>query len=266
MDKSIFKNCPHYHKMIILRCIDIKKDRMIPKKKETKMLIKEIQEELFSLQDEKYRGFQAKLIPTVDPGTVIGVRTPALRAYAKKLVRRDDITEFLRDLPHSYFDENQLHAFIISEIKDFERCIDETCRFLPYVDNWATCDQMSPRIFKKHHRKLPEHIRKWMASDKTYTIRFGIGMLMEHFLDEDFEPEYLDMVADIRSEEYYVNMMVAWYFATALAKQYEAALPYIEGHRLSDQAHNKAIQKSVESYRISPEQKDYLKTLKVKKR
>lgn len=228
------------------------------------MSVDEIRKELFELQDQKYRDFQSKLIPTVDPDTVIGVRTPELRKYAKKLAKQDDITEFLNDLPHHYFDENQLHAFIVSERKDYEQCINEVCRFLPFVDNWATCDQMSPKVFKKHRQKLLEYIKEWIGSGETYTIRFAIGMLMEHFLEEDFDPAYLELVTDVRTEEYYVNMMIAWYFATALAKQYKAVLPFIENHRLDTWTHNKAIQKSVESYRITAEQKEYLKSLKVK--
>lgn len=228
------------------------------------MSVDEIRKELFELQDQKYRDFQSKLIPTVDPDTVIGVRTPELRKYAKKLAKQEDITEFLNDLPHHYFDENQLHAFIVSERKDYEQCINEVCRFLPFVDNWATCDQMSPKVFKKHRQKLLEYIKEWIGSGETYTIRFAIGMLMEHFLEEDFDPAYLELVTDVRTEEYYVNMMIAWYFATALAKQYKAVLPFIENHRLDTWTHNKAIQKSVESYRITAEQKEYLKSLKVK--
>lgn len=228
------------------------------------MLIDDIRKELFELQDQKYRDFQGKLIPTVGIDTVIGVRTPELRRYAKQLAGREDLAEFLYDLPHQYFDENQLHAFLISGMKDFERCIEEVCRFLPFVDNWATCDQMSPKIFKKNRAKLLAYIGEWMTSGETYTIRFAIGMLMEHFLDEDFDIAYPEMVAHVRSEEYYVNMMIAWYFATALAKQYEAVLPFIEERRLDPWTHNKAIQKSVESYRITAEQKAYLKSLKVK--
>ena len=225
----------------------------------------EIRTQLFEMQDIKYRDFQSKLIPTVDKENVIGVRTPLLRKYAKKLVKENGFEDFLKDIPHKYFDENQMHAFLISEIKDFERCMDEVESFLPYVDNWATCDQLSPKIFKKHREELLVHIKKWMASDRTYTIRFGMGMLMQHFLDEDFDPEYPKMVAAIRSQEYYVNMMIAWYFATALAKQYDEVLPYIEGRNLDDWTHNKAIQKSVESYRITDEQKGYLKSLKIKR-
>lgn len=221
-----------------------------------------IREELFRLQDTKYRDFQSKLIPTVDVSRVIGVRTPKLRAFAKRKIKEPDVNEFLTLLPHEYFDENQLHAFIISEMKDFEHAIRATETFLPYVDNWATCDQMSPKVFKKHRADLIVYIERWVNSKETYTARFGIGMLMEHFLDEDFEPGYLEMAAAVRSEEYYVNMMLAWYFATALAKQYEPTLPILQEKRLDVWTHNKAIQKALESYRITKEQKEYLKTLK----
>lgn len=226
------------------------------------MLVDEIREELFKLQDVGYRDFQSKLIPNVNPDSVIGVRTPALRKYAKELAKREDIGEFLDDLPHKYFDEKQLHAFVLSVMKDYGECMSRVNVFLPYVDNWATCDQMSPKIFKKHRPELLEEIDNWLTSTETYTIRFGIGMLMEHFLDEDFKPDYLEQVAKVGSEEYYVNMMIAWYFATALAKQWDATVPYIENHKLEKWTHNKAIQKSVESYRITPEQKVYLKSLK----
>ena len=229
------------------------------------MISEDIRNELFRLQDVKYRDFQSKLIPNLNPDTMIGVRTPQLRMYAKLLVKQERIRDFLKDLPHSYFDENQLHAFIISEMKDYEQCMEELIRFLPFVDNWATCDQMSPRVFKKHRSELPEQIKLWLRSDRTYTVRFGIKMLMEHFLDEDFDPLYPEMVSEIRSGEYYINMMIAWYFATALAKQYDSILPYIQNQRLDVWVHNKAIQKSVESYRITPEQKEYLKTLKIRK-
>ncbi|MBQ6438798.1 MAG: DNA alkylation repair protein [Mogibacterium sp.] len=219
---------------------------------------------LFELQDEKYREFQVKLIPTIDPGTVIGVRTPELRKLAKELAKRDDIDSFLNELPHDYFDENQLHAFILSGMKDYERCMAGVCSFLPYVDNWATCDQMSPKVFGKNRDDLLIHIKEWIQSDKTYTIRFAVGMLMEHFLGDDYDLSYPEMVASIRSDEYYVNMMRAWYFATALAKQYDSIITFIEEKKLDRWTHNKAIQKSVESYRITPEQKVYLKSLKVR--
>ena len=226
------------------------------------MITEEIREELFRLQDSKYREFQIKLIPNVAPDSVIGVRTPALRKYAKELAKREEIREFLSDVPHQYFDENQLHAFIISQLKDFRSCMEYVRAFLPYVDNWATCDQMSPKVFGKNKGDLLLQIREWIGSGDTYTVRFGIGMLMQYFLDEDFAPEYPELVAQIRSEEYYVNMMKAWYFATALAKQYETVLPFIEERRLDDWTHRKSIQKAVESYRITEEQKKYLKTLK----
>ncbi len=228
------------------------------------MINQDIQKELFSLQDVKYRDFQAKLMPTLAPEKMIGVRTPELRKLAKKLAKEPDIDLFLDTLPHDYFDENQLHAFIISEMKDYDKCLERLNEFLPYVDNWATCDQMSPKIFKKHKMELVQQIEEWIESDYTYTVRFAIGMLMEHFLDDEFDIVYTDMVADVHSEEYYINMMIAWYFATALAKQYDAIVPYLLEQRLDTWTHNKAIQKAVESYRITPEQKKYLKTLKIK--
>ena len=226
----------------------------------------EIAEELFRLRDEKYAAMQVKIIPTVEPERIIGVRTPELRAFAKELSKDPEISDFLAALPHRFFDEDQLHAFVISLEKDFDRCVAETEAFLPFMDNWATCDQLSPKAFKKEPEKLLPYIRKWIGSDRTYTVRFAIGMLMQHFLDEGFRTEYADMVAEVRSDEYYINMMIAWYFATALAKQYDTILPYLEEKRLDDWTHNKAIQKSVESYRITPEQKAYLKTLKVRRR
>jgi hypothetical protein len=229
------------------------------------MILDEIRNELFKMQDIVYRDFNSKLIPTVDKSLFIGVRTPELRKYAKQLAKREDIEEFLHSLPHKYFDENQLHAFIVSEIKDFKSCVDKVNEFLPYVDNWATCDQLSPKVFKKYHKELITYIKEWLESDKVYTVRFGIGMLMEHFLDEDFDIIYTETVSNIRSDEYYVNMMIAWYFATALAKRYESILPFIENRRLEIWTHNKAIQKAVESYRISTDRKTYLKELKVKK-
>ena len=227
------------------------------------MITEEIRQSLFELQDIKYRDFQAKLIPGKDTETMIGVRTPELRKLAKQMLKREDIGEFLRDLPHRYFDEDQLHAFIVSGIKEYGKCMEELMRFLPFVDNWATCDQMSPGVFKKRKPELLAEIREWLGSEHTYTVRYGIGMLMQHFLDEDFDPAYPELVAGVHSEEYYVNMMIAWYFATALAKQYDAVLPFIEGRRLDPWTHNKTIRKAVESYRISDEQKEYLRSLKV---
>lgn len=224
----------------------------------------EIVAELFQLRDQDYAMMQAKIIPTVPAERIIGVRTPALRAFARRLYKDSGTGEFLSSLPHRYFDEDQLHAFVISLEKDFDKCAVEVEAFLPYIDNWATCDQLSPISFKKEPERLLPYIEKWIKSDKTYRIRFAIGMLMQHFLDERFDTKYADMVAAVKSEEYYVNMMIAWYFATALAKQYEAVLPYLEEKRLDDWTHNKAIRKSVESFRIAAEQKEYLKTLKVR--
>lgn len=228
------------------------------------MITDDIRKELKKLQDKGYREMQVTIIPTVDAESIIGVRTPALRQLAKEISKREDISEFLSDLPHKFFEENQLHAFILSGMKDAESCIRLVDEFLPYVDNWATCDQMSPKVFKKHKQLLLKYVDQWIKSDHTYVKRFAIGMLMEHFLDEDFKTSYLTKVSKIRSEEYYVNMMIAWYFATALAKQYEDTLPFIEKQKLDKWTHNKSIQKAVESYRITPEQKEYLKTLKRK--
>ena len=228
------------------------------------MLKDEIRQELFRLQDTDYRRFQLPLIPTIDPESVIGVRTPALRKFAKELAKRSDIESFLKDLPHRYFDENQLHAFLLSGQKDFQTCVENVDTFLPYVDNWATCDQLSPKVFQKHKSELLNYILTWLKTGKTYTVRFAIGMLMQHYLEEDFDTSYPELISQIRSEEYYVNMMIAWYFATALAKQYDAVLPYLEENKLALWTHNKTIQKAVESYRITPEQKAYLKTLKWK--
>ena len=228
------------------------------------MIKDDIRRELYALQDIEYKKLQERIINTVPEDSVIGVRTPELRRLAKEFSKRDDIGEFLSDLPHEFFDEDQLHAFIISGMKDYDRCMEELERFLPYVNNWATCDQMSPKVFKKHKKDLLEQVKEWIGSDRTYVIRFGIVMLMEHFLDEDFDVKYPKAVAKIRSDEYYVNMVIAWYFATALAKQYDAAIPFIEKRSLDTWTHNKTIQKAVESFRITPEQKEYLKSLKIK--
>lgn len=223
-----------------------------------------VTERLFALADEGYREFNSSLIPTLDKSGFIGVRTPALRALAKELYGTGEYAEFLRELPHRYFDENQLHAFVVSLIRDYGECVAAVDEFLPYVDNWATCDQLSPKVFRKHRGELLPHICRWLASDHPYTIRFGMEMLMSHFLDEDFDSAYPRMVAAVRSEDYYVKMMAAWYFATALAKQYDAVFPYIAEYRLEKWTHNKAIQKAVESYRITPEQKEILKKYRIK--
>lgn len=224
---------------------------------------KSVQAQLFRRQDLNYRDFQCKLMPTVDPRTVIGVRTPELRKFAKAFARTPEAAEFLQILPHKYYEENNLHGFLIEAIKDYDQAVAALDAFLPYVDNWATCDLMRPKVFSKHLTELREQVRTWMASDQTYTVRFGIEMLMTFFLDEQFQPEYLEWVAGVRSGEYYVNMMVAWYFATALAKQYDAALPYLTERRLEPWTHNKAIQKAIESYRIADEKKAYLRSLKL---
>ena len=230
---------------------------------------------LFAMQDVKYRDFQSKLIPNVPPDLFIGIRTPDLRKYARELykeekdpaagsIRQDSFLEaFLEDLPHQYFDENQLHAFVISEEKNFDVCIARIERFLPFADNWATCDQLSPKVFKKNRDALLPCLKKWISSDHTYTVRFAIGMLMQHYLDDAFDPSYPELIASVQSEEYYVRMMIAWYFATALAKQYDAVLPFLEERRLDPWTHNRTIQKAVESYRITPEQKTYLRSLKI---
>ena len=223
-----------------------------------------VQSRLFALQDLKYRDFQCKLMPTVDPDTVIGVRTPELRKLAHAFSKEPEAANFLQNLPHKYYEENNLHGLLIEGMKDYDQVISALDTFLPYVDNWATCDLMRPKIFRKHLPELREQIKRWMVSDHVYTIRFGIEMLMTFFLDDQFQPEYLDWVAEVRSEEYYVNMMIAWYFATALAKQYDAALPYLREHRLEPWTHNKTIQKAIESYRITDEQKACLRSLRAK--
>ncbi len=224
----------------------------------------QIQKKLFALQDEDYRAFTAKLNPTVNPESIIGVRLPAIRALAKELKGTAEAAEYLMTLPHIYLEENHLHSFLLCEIKEFDTAVGEIERFLPYVDNWAVCDSIRIKAFQKHPERLLPYIDRWIASDHTYTIRCGILNLMNLFLDERFDPIYLDTVAAVRSDEYYVNMMIAWYFATALAKQYEATLPYIENRKLSQWTHNKAIQKAIESYRVTDEHKAFLRTLRWK--
>ena len=221
-----------------------------------------ILEQLYALRDEQYAQFQAKLTPSIPAERFIGVRVPEARKLARRLKGEAETATFLATLPHPYYDEDMLHGLLLSEMKDYEECVRAVEQFLPFVDNWAVCDIMSPKVFKKHRGELLEKIRQWTASTHTYTCRFGMEMLMTHFLDEDFLPEYLDIPAGVRSDEYYVNMMTAWFFATALAKQWEATLPYIERRRLAPWVHNKTIQKSCESFRISDVHKAYLKTLK----
>ena len=228
-------------------------------------VIEKVQAELFEMQDLTYHDFHAKLMPTIDKETVIGVRTPMLRAYAKKFGKTADAVTFLEVLPHKYYEENNLHGLLIEQIKDYPACIAAIERFLPYVDNWATCDMIALRTMKKHLDVFIQEVYSWMASDHPYIVRFGIGMLMRYYLDEQFKPEYPEKVAEIKSDEYYVNMMRAWYFATALAKQYDQILPYLEEKKLDTWTHNKTIQKAVESYRIASEQKCYLRTLRIKK-
>ena len=228
-------------------------------------IITNVQTRLFELQDLKYRDFHAKLMPTVNKEKIIGVRTPALRVFAKKYGKTDEAKEYLQILPHQYYEENNLHGLLIEQIKDYDTCLEELERFLPYIDNWATCDMLAVKVVKKHQDTFIDEIYRWMESDYTYTIRFGVNMLMRYYLEDAFQMEYPEKVAQIRSEEYYVNMMCAWYFATALAKQYDKILPFIGKQKLDVWTHNKTIQKAIESYRITPEQKEYLRGLKIKK-
>lgn len=223
---------------------------------------KYVRDRLFGLQDLKYREFHSKLMPTVPKDSVIGVRTPDLRKLAKELSKTPYTRDFMNKLPHKYYEENNIHAFFIENIKDYAECISELNRFLPYVDNWATCDMMRPKVFKNHLTELLEQIKIWINSKETYAVRFGIEMLMCYYLDDKFCPEYLQMIANVKSEEYYIKMMVAWFFATALAKQYDSAIVYLEQEKLDADIHNKTIRKAIESYRITDEQKVYLRTLK----
>lgn len=222
----------------------------------------ELEQTLRLMADESYRLFHSRLIPTVDPNTILGVRVPKLRSYAKQWFSKGGYADFLQTLPHRYYEENMLHAFLTEQIRDFRQALAAVNLFLPYVDNWAVCDCWSPRAFAGMWEELVPHVRVWMQSDRTYTVRYGIGMMMRYGLDEAFSDEYPALVASVRSGEYYIRMMVAWYFATALAKQQAAVLPYFTEHRLDPWTHNKAIQKAVESNRISVELKNDLKTLK----
>lgn len=222
----------------------------------------EIQKRLFDLQDPGYKAFHSRLMPTIDPEKVIGVRMPVLRELARQLAGTPEAEAFLAQLPHRYYEENNLHGLLIMACRDYDRVLALLEPFLPCVDNWATCDLLRPGVFARHKPELVGEIRHWLASEHSYTVRFGIEMLMLYYLDEDFAPVYPAMVADVDWEEYYVKMMVAWYFATALAKQYETILPYLEENRLERWTHNKTIQKAVESYRITPEQKEHLKGLR----
>ena len=225
--------------------------------------IRKLHRELLTLQDPDYRQYHCKLVPTVDPKTIIGIRIPVLRKLVKTFFANTDTKAFLDRQKHKYYEENLIHVWLISRLKNYEECIGETEKFLPYVDNWGICDAFVPRIFEKHREELLAEIEKWISSEHAYTVRFAVSMLMHFYLDEAFDEEYLQWVADIDSDEYYVNMMRAWYFATALAKQYEAAVPYLEEKRLPPKLHAKTIQKAVESYRINDETKSYLKTLRL---
>lgn len=225
-------------------------------------LTAKLQQDLFDMQDIKYRDFHAKLMPTVEKERIIGVRTPQLRKYAKAFGKTEDAEKFLQMLPHRYYEENNLHGFLISGMKDYDKCIKYINEFLPYIDNWATCDMTSPKVFGKHKEELLVHISEWLGSKDTYTIRFGVNMLMTFYLDEDFDVSYNDMVSSIKSEEYYVKMGIAWYFATALAKKYNETIGYIEDRRLDDWTHKKTIQKAIESFRVTKEHKEYLRGLK----
>ena len=224
-----------------------------------------IQERLFTFQDTDYKAFNKTLIPTVDEHTMIGIRMPVLKKFAKEFFRTEPecVADFMNSLPHQYFEENNLHAFFIENISDFDTAIKETERFLPFIDNWATCDSFAPRIFKKYPDAVYQKILQWIQSDHPYTMRYAIGLLLSNYLDEQFRPEMLELVSNVRSSEYYINMMIAWYFSFALIKQYDAALPYIKKQTLTPFTHNKTIQKAIESRRISPEIKAYLRTLKL---
>lgn len=219
----------------------------------------DIQKALILMGKEEYKKFTANLIPTVKKSRIIGVRIPILRKYAKEL---KDYENFLSELPHKYYEENNLHAFLIEKEKNFDKCIELLDAFLPYIDNWATCDSMKPKVLKKEPKKLLNHINKWLDSENVYTIRYAINLLMSFYLEEDFDESHLAIVANIKSHEYYVNMMRAWYFATALAKRYEQTLPYIQNNIMDKWTHNKTIQKATESFRITKEQKQYLRILK----
>lgn len=219
-------------------------------------------EKLIAVKDDAYREFQIKLVPNIPPETVVGVRTPALRKLAKEVFAGADRDAFLKDLPHGYYEENLIHFFVLSMIRDFDECVRRTEAFLPYVDCWPVSDQATPKAFRKNHEKLLPYIRKWIASEHVYTARFGIRMLMNEFLDADFKEEYLELVASKQGEDYYLKMMVAWYFATALAKRYDETVPYLETHRLDEWTHKKAIQKAVESFRVTDAHKEYLKSLR----
>ena len=228
-------------------------------------IIHDVQKRLFEMQDAEYRDFHAKLVPTMEKTKFIGIRTPMLRKFAKKFGKTEESEIFLQVLPHQYYEENNLHGLLIEQIRDYDKCLEELERFLPFIDNWATCDLLAVKTVKNHLDLYISEVYRWMESDQPYTIRFGVNMLMKYYLGDNFKIEYPEKVAAIRSEEYYVNMVRAWYFATALAKQYEQILPFLEERRMDLWTHNKTIQKAIESYRITSEQKEYLRTLRIKR-
>ena len=228
----------------------------------TDIQTKALRDALFALQDINYKAFHEKSIPTVPPETVIGIRTPVLRRFASDYAKTPDAAEFRASLPHAYYEENNLHMLLVTKIKDYPECLRKVKEFLPYINNWATCDLPAPKCFEEYREELLPVIREWLLTTDTYTIRYGIGLLMRLYLDDMYRPEYADLVARVRSEEYYVNMMIAWYFATALAKQWDTVIPYLEERKLDRWVHQKTIQKAVESFRITPEQKVYLKSLR----
>lgn len=223
-----------------------------------------IKQKLFELKQQNLKEFTSKLIPNVDSKNILGIKLPLLRNLAKELYKEYGCNSFLQNLPHVYHEENHLHAFMIEQVKDYDECLKLTEAFLPYVDNWAVCDCFKPTVFKRNKKKLLLEIKKWITSEHTYKIRFAISMLLTHYLEDEFEPSLLEMVANVNSQEYYVKMVVAWYFATALAKQWDSSIKYLQNKRLSDWVHNKTIQKAIESFRITKEQKEYLRTLKIK--
>ena len=230
-------------------------------------IIEEIKDYLLKNQDLQYKQFHSSLMPTINSEVVIGIKVPILRNYTKELLKKyatQSFIPFFKDLPHQYYEENNIHAFLIEKINNYDECLFQLEQFLPYIDNWATCDMLNPKVFSKNKDKLLKKINEWIKTSHTYTIRFGIGMLMRYFLDKDFNSSYLELVYSIKSEEYYVNMMKAWFFATALTKQYDATLPIIQNKKLDTWTHNKAIQKAIESFRVPAEHKQYLKTLKIK--
>ena len=220
-----------------------------------------IETKLMKVKDDKYKEFQAKLVPNIDSDTILGIRTPEMRKIAKELFESNNFDSFLNELPHKYYEENLIHFFVISMIKDFNKCIEEVERFLPYVDCWPVSDQATPKSFRKNHDKLLPYIKKWIKSKHVYTARFGIRMLMNEYLGDDFKKEYLELVSSVKSDDYYLKMMVAWYFATALAKKYDETIPFFENRLLDEWVHKKAIQKAIESYRVSEEHKKYLRSL-----